>query len=463
MNERGFTEKYNKLSKRSAKRSVYTRFCPVGTKEAGAGALVATANRNCDFRGGRLGGVAGTKVYFLHYDDVATIPKIPATYGKALRFFTLQWKNSSGVKKDSIGALAENQKMFIYDLDLDAFKMISSAANLVTVRNFYDSSDHERLLFCAAKEAYAYDLVNLKKWIFKTTPLSAACVFHERVFFASEHTLKYSAPMIYDNFTESIEAGGSVRLNSDLGEIVGLEPLGECIYIIRQFGIMKLEGGGAANDFTVEVLPYKGEQVIGSSICVCGDRIFFLAYDGLYAFDGKNVEAIGRGLDLRPLRAEQFCAPGYFDGKFHLTFTDEAGEKRTVFVDLREEGNFGETFVMHGLSVSHGRAIVDNDRAISYLDPSGDLPTGEEYSFDVSGADFGVAGEKLLRSVELCGEGNCSLTVVGRNGSKKVDFALGDGKTAKKFCLKGGEFDLAIRLQKGCVIDSLAVDFEKIG
>ena len=193
------------------------------------------------------------------------------------------------------------------------------------------------------------------------------------------------------------------------------------------------------------------------------DLLAMPGHKGLLGPMGTGILYVGEQMDLRPLRAEQFCAPGYFDGKFHLTFTDEAGEKRTVFVDLREEGNFGETFVMHGLSVSHGRAIVDNDRAISHLDPSGDLPTGEEYSFDVSGADFGVAGEKLLRSVELCGEGNCSLTVVGRNGSKKVDFALGDGKTAKKFCLKGGEFDLAIRLQKGCVIDSLAVDFEKIG
>ena len=226
--------------------------------------------------------------------------------------------------------------------------------------------------------------------------------------------------------------------------------------------MVKLDLDGAGRDFVVTSLPYSGGKIVKGSVCVCGEKVCFLAVDGAYVFDGNGFERLGRGWELDFNGKTGYCRAGYGFGRYYLTFTKSNGTRKTVFFDLTDKNNFGEVFAMSGLGNCNGNTVCVKDGYFSRLDEDGGLPLGEKYYFKVENTDFSVSGEKFLRAIELCGRGNCKLTVKGRNGVKSWVVAL-NGREKRLVGVKGALFTLEIEPYKECVIDELGVDLERLG
>ncbi len=457
-----FLEKKNNIPKRTARRIVYNRFCAVGSGENGSSALVATANKNCDFANRNLRGCVGLTRYKLKNETV-DIPLFPAEYGDAKDLFVFEF-NYSGEKKDCVGVVMGNNRFYIYDelTGTPGLKLIATGIDFKKAVRVFSQSGEEKLLLCYNDKIYTYDPIKSTKSLWIEQKVTDACFFNERLFICNGNTLKYSAPADYKNFNDSIDEGGEIKIVSDRGDILQMVTIGETAYVFLERGIYKLSLGGAGRDFIVEDMFYKGGPIVANSVCVCLNKIAFLAEDGIFVLDGVRIERYAEGLAVKFLPKMDYCRAGYGFGRYFLTFQDEKSVRRTVFVDLKDKGNFGEIFAMHALGNWYGKVLGTKNGYFSHLDENGDLPAGEKYFFECESTDFSVSGEKFLRSIQLCGRGECSLVVKGRNGEKKLNYSL-KGKQKRAVGLKGELFSLEIELSKGCVMEELTVDLEKIG
>ncbi len=458
----GFVKKENQTPKRKRKKIVYNKFFAAGSGGSGPGALVATANRNCDFFENRLQGVVGASRYQL-YNPALQIPGIGSSYGSPRKLFGF-WFDYAGEKKESVGIVMGTKRLYIYD-ELNgtpALKLIATNVDFQRAVRVFDGGGAEKLLLCYNDKIYLYNAVTATKSLFLDEKVTDGCFFNERLFLANGQTLKFSAATEYDNFKDSSDDGGVIGLISERGDIVGLKAIGECLYIFLECGVMKLSAFGAARDFVVEDLLYKGGPIIPGSICACGEKVVFLAADGIYAFDGRKFEEYGHGIPICCLPHSDYCSSAYGFGRYFLSFEDKDLTRRTIFVDLKDKNNFGEMYPLDGVNMYNGKALCCWNQYFSCLDQQGEIPTGEKYIFEIANTDFDIVGEKFLRALELVGNGECLVTAQGRNGEKTVSYSL-DGKQKKNFCLKGDTFSVLIELKKGCVIRELIADVEQVG
>lgn len=431
-------------------------------KEKSAKTLVAVKSRNCDFRGGRLGCGVGVKKYRLSHDETIELPILPDTFGTCERFFAHSYL-VDGVKLETIGVNTSSGRLLVFENDGKVLRAIESSAKLKKGLTVYDADGVASVLVCGEKKTYLYSFLTGATMLFQNASIVGGCVCRERVVLGGGFTVYYSAPLDASDFSESIDGAGKVELPSILGEIVGVISLGENVFVFRRFGITKLTGGGAGREFVFEDLPYASAGIVGESIVICKDEILFLSAEGICAFNGNRVRSVSYGLLRAPMRSTHTCYGAFAFGRYYLSYLDVDGMRRNVFVDLNDEKNVGETFLAQGLPDSCGRAICGIGGEILELEMNAELPSGEEYLFDVGALDFGDTGEKVLRKIVLRGRGQCVLTVSGRNGEKELFFDMENGgETALDALLKGERFSLLFRLVKGCEIESMKVTYDKV-
>ena len=432
------------------------------SKDKGAGTLVAVQSRNCDFRGGRLGCGVGVKKFRLSHDETIELPILPDTFGTCERFFAHSYF-VDGAKIETIGVNTSNGRLLVFENDGKVLRAIESSAKLQRGLTVYDADGVASVLVCGKKNTYLYSFLTGATMLFQNASIAGGCVCRERAILGGGFTVYYSAPLDASDFLESIDGGGKVELPSMLGEIVGVESLGENAFVFRRFGITKLSGGGAGREFVFEDLPYASAGIVGESIVRCKDEILFLSAEGICAFNGNRVRNVSYGLLRAPMRSTHTCYGAFAFGRYYLSYLDVDGARQNVFVDLNDEKNVGTTFLAQGLTDSCGRAICGIGGEILELEMDAELPSGEDYLFDVGELDFGDTGEKVLRKIVLRGRGQCALILSGRNDEKELYFDMGNGgERALDALLKGERFSMCFRLVKGCEIESMKVTYDKV-
>lgn len=468
------------VAKRRGKVAVYNRFCAVDHELGKDGVLVASSARNCDFENGALRSGYGTKEYRVESDCEKQLGASASLYGHPKMVFTLQMKTSDGLIKRTVGAQAGVDRIFVYNIDQGTKTYVSIPSTLIKALSYVYPDDTVKMIFCCVDQLFFYDFTNKVTKILTET-LTGACLFHERLFVSNKYSLKYSVPMDVGNFEKSLNGGGEITFHDDRGEIVWLESFGESVYIFFQYGIAKLTASGEGREFVIEDIPYNGGHILSRTVCAYENKLVFASYDGIFVFDGKKCSKL-KGFRYSPLKNyNQFACAACVDGRYFLYYLDEKKDKRSTFVDLEDELNGGECFIMYGLNQSGGKALVSSDYVYSYLDRDGSLPKNEEYFFNVERCDFSSKEEKSLKYLCLEGVGACSLTIKGRTGSRTLNFDLGQrqavgqkggvdvngvdiiGTERKLVGLKGREFSFEFALQNGCVIRKMTVEYDEVG
>ena len=469
-----------KFVQRESKVAVYDKFCAGDITLPKKGVLLASFAKNCDFEKGALRSGFGGKAYYLETDYQQPISAGSSIYGQPKILFTVKSKTEDGLIKRTVGAQTGVDRIFVYDIDMQVKKNISMPYTLLKALSYVYPNGDTKMIFCCTDQLFFYDFKNKQTRIL-TDALTGACLFHERLFVSNKNTLRYSVPTDVGNFEKSLNGGGEIYFEDDRGEIVWLESFGESVYIFFQYGIVRLSASGEGNEFVIEDLPYNGGHIIPRTICSYENKLVFASYEGVFVFDGKKCSLV-KHFRYSPLKnySLQACA-ACVGSRYFLYYVGEGNKKRSAFVDLEDEMNTGECFLLYGLNQSGGKALFSSDYVYSYLDREGDLPKGEEYLFKVERCDFSSNKEKTLKYLSLEGVGTCTVTIKGRNGTKTCLFELGQRQTVsatggaivngadmvglerKMIGLKGREFSFEITLQKGCVIRKMTVEYDEIG
>ena len=126
--------------------------------------------------------------------------------------------------------------------------------------------------------------------------ITSMCVHYERLFVTTngEKTqVWFSDDLDPTNFNTSIDEGGFIELADERGRSNKVLTFDDYVYVVRDYGFSKISAYGDQKDFQVYNLFVSSGRILHKTAVVCGDRIIYLATDGLYMYDG----AVSQKLD----------------------------------------------------------------------------------------------------------------------------------------------------------------------
>ena len=436
------------------KRKYYNGFSLTGNR---AGTFNATSSKNCFVEDGKLRRAHGVGRYLIKINGANVyLPTVSDTKG-VVTFFPLTKGD-----QPTLGYVTEENRVDYYNPTTRSYKIIGEFPSVHQITSFFDEKDEEWILICYGEGAVAYSALQDKSIAISSTEVFSAETFHERLFLAKGVNLSYGVPINTFDFSDTAYDSGTIRLPSTAGKIKRLKAYRERLYAFCENGIWRIDAGGAASDFVVERIDYVGGKIYEYTLTPCGEKLVFVAGDGVYLFDGSVAE---RMVDASSLPLNKFSKlwTGYYGGRLYMTFV-YSGKTQTLFFNLDDVTDRGECFAMTSMSDVNGELVhLQNGYPSRLFYNDSNFPTNEESFITAKGLDFFDLGEKRLRSVTLTGEGSGDLIIEGRGKSCTVHYQLTDGTAEYEAPLKGKKFSLRLTLALGTALSGIRFDYDKLG
>lgn len=272
----------------------------------------------------------------------------------------------------------------------------------------------------------------------------AAAVLHkERVCFIEGQKLYYSQAYEqgpFENADSDPNGYGYVELlRPEAGNFVGMAVYDDELFLFRERGIDKFLMDYEVLNHKAYPVPYGGKDIVGRSVVSCGDKVRFLAADGLYEFDGSTAKRVETELAKRvdfsdPTRFEA----GVWGDLYALSFPEKGGGKALFLYDPKREYGFEMGVAADSFACASDEAYFRVGKAIYRLTDSAPLETASALSFDVPTG----AGEVIWIAVR--GEGKTAAEL-SLGGETRTIFLDGEKKAFLPRPLVGGG-TLAVKL-----------------
>ncbi|MBQ8885813.1 MAG: hypothetical protein IJY62_05555 [Clostridia bacterium] len=460
-----FLKKDTAAVKTAAKKVVYKRFSFLqeGAEGERKKTLYGVSGENCNVAEGGIKPFLGVREYPIDGKVVAAFADGSEGVAKmASAFYT----DKAGNARERVIYVSRRGTVFWCDTNNSAYTVENeSFPDGVNILPWTDASGKEQLIFCGKSGAYLFDCVERFSplYIGEDGASAAACVFHDRLFFASKGCkLRFCAPLAPTVWEADSHESGALSLSREWGEIVGLAALKERLYVFFARGIARLDARGAAKDFVLERLSYGGGEIFPCSVGEVDGRVYFLATDGVYRFDGDRAQRAFEPFGVAPKKEGQVCDYTVFEGRYFLDYTAVDGSKKRLVVDGRSGEAFFMTATPTGISGTNGRLLCFYEDTVCAFSENEPLPEGEKCFLKKGYTDFGIRGRKLLRSARIKGRGNVRFEV--SNGYERHGYTLAlDGERTVFPLVKGERFSLSFELEIGSEILGLELGFVLIG
>ena len=295
--------------------------------------------------------------------------------------------------------------------------------------------------------------------------IQCSCVCKDRLFALQvNYMLRYSTPLNYLSFNETGDDSGVFYLPQVYGEPMDMIAYNDCVYILYAHYILELQVAGAARDFKLSEITYVGGKIIEHSAKVFGDKLIFLAEDGVYMFDGKTVRKAYEKLRINPLKDGQAVGYAACGGKMLLRYVNNNRENKTVA--LYPDGEYGYfTTFMRGLGTYKGQTFCLFNNKFYNVMEGATIPSGEFRYFRSVAQDFGVKGRKTLKSIHFEGDKTAQFDLYV-DGVQKVHNAHAkydeNGQASFHLDLRGEEFSFVIYVSTGSKLWRMTAEVEYV-
>lgn len=414
------------------------------------GVLYARDARNCDCDDGNMKSGVG----FL--DDPALAGAYVAAMGEVYKILRYHYRTTGFVYQSRTLALTAAGVLYDVTTEVGAYE-VRNFGRKTECFSVMDENGECYLVFYNAAGVWKYD----KAASVTAIPIGKApaygAFFAERCFFAVEpFTLLFSSALSPFDFTESAAEGGYLHFPSDKGEIVGLAAVGEALLVFVRRGVFALTANRSAKDFELKEIAYGGGRILEGSMKSVGRKAFFLAEDGLYAFNGSEILALDKGILAFAPAVGTACKGFAVDGRYGLQYVDVNGNKQTLIV--RADGASGYyAFSPEGVADEDGNAVCLDGIAVRKLGAGGVLPSVEMSYFYVENSFDD--GERTLKNLRFKGSGEVRVTVRSERGEKIVSCVMENGEGTARVVLKGGRFTLFIHLMPSSEVREMEAEF----
>ncbi|MBR1925633.1 MAG: hypothetical protein IJ837_02135 [Clostridia bacterium] len=255
--------------------------------------------------------------------------------------------------------------------------------------------------------------------------------------------------------------GQTISLLNERGPLNKIIAYGTTLYLIRDYGITALTPAEQIEDFKIKDLSKTSAKIYGETAVLCGDKILMLCDDGLYAFDGIDMEKLNLGFEslLKDVDNSSSLA-SFSNGKYYLSFktTDNSKSNSITLEDNKNNSlleldiNTNKYSLMCGVNVKHMInyfyktpqklvALFNSSTTIGELCYNGKIfDVATKKVWESVETDFGSTATKTLKSVTL----KClyPLKLIVYVDDKKYEFNIKNSEKTQKINtnLKGLKF-----------------------
>ncbi|MBQ9276547.1 MAG: hypothetical protein IJ226_03030 [Clostridia bacterium] len=203
---------------------------------------------------------------------------------------------------------------------------ISITGDVEAVNYRYNGED---ILLIASKDDKLYYIKGNTAYACNDAPHFASITIHsERVFGAvngAKTRLWFSDDFNPANWDIDLAGAGFIEFADECGDILRVISFLGYLYVIRDYGIFRLTAYGDQESFALKKVFTDTGRIYKHSIVLAGDKIIFLADEGLFAFDGYDVVRIAKEFPLVASKDEAVGA--YLDKRYFLACNIDAGEE----------------------------------------------------------------------------------------------------------------------------------------
>lgn len=280
--------------------------------------------------------------------------------------------------------------------------------------------------------------------------ISSMAMHYERLFVTTEgekNAVWFSDDLDPTNWNKELDEGGFIQLIDDRGRSNKVISFLNYIYIFRDNGISRLTAYGDQTEFYVSNLFVSSGKIYADTVTLCGDRIYFLASDGLYVFDGLTTQKILSNLDDAIVGGEPCGA--YYEGNYYLALRlkdeNDDGKKNNGMIVISPTGYT----IVKGVGIQRLCPTKDklyaalDDGRVGVIDESGTF-FGEPLhkKWEMPKNDFGYSDLKILKEIRVSSDADAALSVVSDFGKK--EFKLTEGRNALFVNMMGHAFKITL-------------------
>lgn len=270
--------------------------------------------------------------------------------------------------------------------------------------------------------------------------ISSMCVHNNRLYVTTQgekRVVMFSDSLDPTNFSLDNPNCGVIEMVDEFGKSNKVISFKENLYVFRDFNIAKLVTFEDRSDINVSQLYVSNSRIYDKTVCICGNKVLYLANDGVYVFDGINSKKMSLNMNnLFNGMDNSNAVAGYSNGNYYLSCTLNFNDNEFVGDEIEDRLKYNNALVKiniekNEVSILRGYDIQDicviNDilkcevclivnenhggYSIGVLDENGkifDTPT--EKIWKSAKTDFG-APEKIKLVKEVSFETSQDITV----------------------------------------------------
>lgn len=373
-------------------------------------------------------------------------------------FIYTNYNKNINLQYDFLVVYASDNDIYATFLYGDRVNYIKLGLNFSTCPMFfnYHINGQDCLIMITEQEGmYVWDSELPPVKIEDAPNMTSVCVHYERLYATvggDKRSIVFSDDLDPTNWAQSIHEGGFINLMDERGTSNKIVSFNDCLYVFREFGIDKIIAYADQSEFQVVPLFTSSTRIYTDTIKVCGDRIIFLANDGIYYFTGLST--IKYNLNINTLFNKNYnddAKAAYYNGKYCLACKLEFDDNEKVGCENTDYQNnvlleldikTGELNILRGYDIRSVQAfnskiesllivgvLIDGDIKLGQLCKNGkvfDVSTKKVWKSPKS--VFGISQDlKLLKSISVGSDTDIRI-VVRADSYKREYFINGSDK-----------------------------------
>ena len=257
-----------------------------------------------------------------------------------------------GERDDRLLAYTASKKIFWRSITgADDFKELDGAYfNAVPEAVNYRLNGDDVIILCSGSEnMMVWDGENYPYYVASSPFIVSMDIHYERLFAVvggEQNSLWFSEDLNPTNWDLSLDNAGFIDMVDERGRMLKVISFLDYVYVFREFGISRVTAYAEQEYFTASQLFVSSGRIEGATICVCGDRIVFLAEDGLYVFDGISTRAVLPNLKGLLINADKSRASAVFvNGRYYLACRLDYGDGENIGCEAHAGGFINNTLI----------------------------------------------------------------------------------------------------------------------
>lgn len=312
----------------------------------------------------------------------------------------------------------KNEKGYVYAFINGDFQQLFStkfSGNVKLIRVVYNGAN--ALLCMSSSKSVILDSKNQE--IEVNVPYGQyVAYFAGRLFVVKDNRVEFTDPFDFSGVGE----GGFIQPDSSAGTIVGIEALGDKIYLFCSYGIYSIEVNNALNEFVFKIVSKEYTNIKKNSVRQGVNGICFLVGNTIYSFNGNKFEHLRSALEDYNLTAS---GDYYMSGSVYFVrvgITNSNG-KYIYYKNVKSGAEF--------ITEIKGTYYNDYGTCIDSLtfELMGFKYGGEKtICYNSAQTDLGVNSSKLLYSVSVRVTAPATLKLHGDFGTKVYNLTEGNNE-----------------------------------